>query len=38
MKTREDIQKTKKAGIFNFLIGESLVRAENTEGFLTSLF
>ena len=38
MRTREDIQETKKAGIFNFLIGESLVRAENTEQFLASLF
>ncbi len=35
---REDILNTKKTGIFNFLIGESLVRAENPEGFLTSLF
>jgi indole-3-glycerol phosphate synthase len=38
MKTREDIQHTKEAGIFNFLIGESLVRADDTQGFLASLF
>jgi len=35
--TREDVQHTKAAGIFNFLIGESLVRAEDTESFLASL-
>lgn len=34
---REDIAQIRKAGIFNFLIGESLVRAENTEGFLKTL-
>ena len=38
MKTREDIQRTKNAGIFNFLIGESLVRADDTKAFLASLF
>ncbi|MFO7963195.1 MAG: indole-3-glycerol phosphate synthase TrpC [Desulfobacterales bacterium] len=37
IRSREDIVRTKKAGIFNFLIGESLVRAENTEAFLKSL-
>jgi indole-3-glycerol phosphate synthase len=35
---RGDILNTKKTGIFNFLIGESLVRAVNPEGFLASLF
>jgi len=34
---REDIEKIAAAGIHNFLIGESLVRAEDTEGFLRSL-
>jgi indole-3-glycerol phosphate synthase len=38
IRTRGDIQRTKQAGIFNFLIGESLVRADNTEAFLASLF
>lgn len=38
IRCREDIQNTKEAGIFNFLIGESLVRAENPETFLKSLF
>jgi len=34
---REDIEKITAAGIHNFLIGESLVRAEDTVGFLRSL-
>ena len=34
---REDIEKITAAGIHNFLIGESLVRAEDTEGFLQLL-
>lgn len=34
---REDIEKITAAGIHNFLIGESLVRAEDTEGFLRLL-
>jgi indole-3-glycerol phosphate synthase len=34
---REDIEKITAAGIHNFLIGESLVRAEDTQGFLRSL-
>ncbi len=35
--SREDIVNTKKAGINNFLIGESLVRAEDTVAFLKNL-
>ncbi|MBU4318056.1 MAG: indole-3-glycerol phosphate synthase TrpC [Proteobacteria bacterium] len=35
--SREDIQTLKKAGIFNFLIGESIVRSNDPEGFLKSL-
>ncbi len=35
--TREDIEKSLEAGIFNFLIGESLVRAGDTVGFLNEL-
>ena len=34
---REDIIKNQRAGITNFLIGESLVRSENPRGFLKSL-
>jgi len=34
---REDILKIRAAGIFNFLIGESLVRADDTRGFLKNL-
>jgi indole-3-glycerol phosphate synthase len=34
---RQDIEKITAAGIHNFLIGESLVRAGDTEGFLRSL-
>jgi indole-3-glycerol phosphate synthase len=36
--SREDIIHTTDQGIFNFLIGESLVRADNPEAFLRSLF
>jgi indole-3-glycerol phosphate synthase len=35
--TREDIDRARKAGIHNFLIGESLVRAENPVQFLRAL-
>lgn len=35
--TRADIEKARSAGINNFLIGEALVRADNTVGFLRSL-
>lgn len=34
---REDILQAKEAGIFNFLIGESLVRAEHPDRFLKEL-
>ncbi|MCD4718294.1 MAG: indole-3-glycerol phosphate synthase TrpC [Desulfobacula sp.] len=34
---KKDINKNCKAGIFNFLIGESLVKADNTVNFLKSL-
>lgn len=34
---REDIQRIAASGIFNFLIGESLVRADDTEEFLKHL-
>lgn len=37
IKTREDIEKNQKIGIYNFLIGESLVRAENPRTFLRTL-
>lgn len=37
IKSRDDILRLKDAGIFNFLIGESLVRAENPSDFLASL-
>ena len=37
IKTREDIQKNQRYSINNFLIGESLVRAENRIAFLQSL-
>lgn len=37
IRTREDIEQTKKAGIHNFLIGESLVRAKDTVAFLKHL-
>jgi indole-3-glycerol phosphate synthase len=35
--TRKDIERTKAAGIHNFLIGESIVRAKDTVGFLKNL-
>ena len=35
--SREDIMRIYNAGIFNFLIGESLIRAEDTRGFLKQL-
>lgn len=35
--SREDILKIRAAGISNFLIGESLVRADDTRGFLKNL-
>jgi indole-3-glycerol phosphate synthase len=35
--TRQDIQRYQAHGVFNFLIGESLVRSENPEGFLKYL-
>jgi indole-3-glycerol phosphate synthase len=37
MKSREDIEKLMDAGIFNFLIGESLVRAPDTQAFMRTL-
>ncbi len=37
IKSRKDIEKNQDAGIHNFLIGESLVRAENPRDFLKSL-
>ncbi|MCP4748860.1 MAG: indole-3-glycerol phosphate synthase TrpC [Desulfobacteraceae bacterium] len=37
IKSRQDIEDNLKAGIFNFLIGESLVRAENRVDFLKNL-
>ena len=37
IKTREDIRRYQAHGVFNFLIGESLVRSENPEGFLKLL-
>ncbi|MFH1582003.1 MAG: indole-3-glycerol phosphate synthase TrpC [Pseudomonadota bacterium] len=37
IRTREDIEKIQKAGIWNFLIGESLMRASNPRDFLMSL-
>lgn len=37
IQSRDDIEKNKKAGIWNFLIGESLVRAEDPRAFLKSL-
>ncbi len=35
--TRDDINKNLEIGIYNFLIGESIVRADNTRTFLQSL-
>jgi indole-3-glycerol phosphate synthase len=37
IQTREDIERSLENGLFNFLIGESLVRAKNPEAFLQSL-
>jgi indole-3-glycerol phosphate synthase len=37
IQNRDDIVKNQQAGIWNFLIGESLVRAENCQAFLRSL-
>jgi len=37
IRTRNDIEKIKRSGIWNFLIGESLVRAQNPRDFLESL-
>ena len=37
IRTRADIEKNQKFGIWNFLIGESLVRAKNPVNFLKSL-
>lgn len=37
IKTREDIEKLQDSGIWNFLIGESLVRASDTKEFLRIL-
>jgi indole-3-glycerol phosphate synthase len=35
---RKDIEKGLDVNIFNFLVGESIVRAEDTEGFIKSLW
>lgn len=37
IQTREDIEKIKDSGIWNFLIGESLVRSQNPKDFLRFL-
>ncbi len=37
IRTKNDIEKIKGSGIWNFLIGESLVRSENPRNFLESL-
>jgi len=37
IRTREEIQRYQAHGVFNFLIGESLVRSENPAGFLKML-
>ncbi|MBW2556769.1 MAG: indole-3-glycerol phosphate synthase, partial [Deltaproteobacteria bacterium] len=37
IQTREDIDKTKGSGIWNFLIGESLIRSQNPKDFLKYL-
>jgi indole-3-glycerol phosphate synthase len=37
IRSRKDIEKMNSLGIWNFLIGESLVRADNPEAFLKSL-
>ncbi|MCK4467922.1 MAG: indole-3-glycerol phosphate synthase TrpC [Desulfobacterales bacterium] len=37
IRTREDIEKIQKAGIWNYLIGESLMRSSNPKAFLMNL-
>jgi indole-3-glycerol phosphate synthase len=37
LRTRTDIEKNQAAGIWNFLVGESLVKAQNPRAFLRSL-
>ncbi|RJQ48363.1 MAG: indole-3-glycerol phosphate synthase TrpC [Desulfobacteraceae bacterium] len=37
IRTREDIEELKKTGIFNFLIGESIVRSADPRAFITEL-
>ena len=37
IRSRKDIEKNQESGIWNFLIGESLVRSENPQAFLKSL-
>ncbi len=37
IRTRKDIEKNQESGIWNFLIGESLVRSKNPRAFLKSL-
>ncbi|MFH2219823.1 MAG: indole-3-glycerol phosphate synthase TrpC [Pseudomonadota bacterium] len=37
IRTRTDVEKNQTAGIWNFLIGESLVKAQNPQAFLKSL-
>ena len=37
IQTKEDIERTRAAGINHFLIGESIVRSENPEDFIKSL-
>lgn len=37
IRSAEDIRKSKEAGIFNFLIGETLVRSSNIQEMMTSL-
>jgi indole-3-glycerol phosphate synthase len=37
IRTREEIRRYQAHGVFNFLIGESLVRSENPAGFLKML-
>lgn len=37
IRNKKDIDKNKKSGIYNFLIGESLVRADDPAAFLASL-
>jgi indole-3-glycerol phosphate synthase len=37
IKTRKDIETLKQAGVFNFLIGESVVRADDATAFLKHL-